>query len=113
MKQKKLYYSIGEVSEMFGVSISKLRFWEKEITALKPKRSDKRTRYYSPKDIQIIKQIIFLTEEQQVKLEGVNKKLSEKQDEISRQQEIYERLSNVRNRLQGMLKQINKREVKS
>ncbi|PIF02609.1 MAG: transcriptional regulator [Paludibacter sp.] len=97
---------------MFDINISKLRFWEKEITALKPKRNGKKTRFYSDKDIQIIKQIVFLINEQHLTLEGVNKKLSERQDEISRQQEIYERLMNVRTRLKGILKQINKKESK-
>ncbi len=113
MKQKKLYYSIREVAEMFDLKISTLRFWEKEIKALKPKRNDKKTRFYSPKDIQIIKQIVFLVNEQHLTLEGVNKKLSEKQDEASRQQEIYERLIKVKTRLKGIIKQIDKREFRN
>ena len=30
-KELKLYYSIGEVADMFGVNPSLLRFWEKEF----------------------------------------------------------------------------------
>ena len=30
-KELKLYYSIAEVADMFGVNASLLRFWEKEF----------------------------------------------------------------------------------
>ena len=35
---EKLYYTIGEVSEMFDVNASLIRFWEKEFDMLKPKK---------------------------------------------------------------------------
>ena len=35
---EKLYYSIGEIAEAFGVKTSLLRFWEKEFELLKPKK---------------------------------------------------------------------------
>ncbi len=112
MKPQKIYYSISEVAEMFDLTLSNLRFWEKEIKALKPKRNTKKTRFYSKKDIQIIKQIKFLIEEEGYTLEGVNKKLSEKQDEVSKKQELYERLTNLRTRFVGIIEQINKRDNK-
>ncbi len=109
MKTEKLYYSISEVAEIFDLTLSNLRFWEKEIKTLKPKRTAGQTRLYSKKDIQVIKQIKFLFDEG-YKLEGVNKKLSEKQDEVSKKQELYERLTNVRQRFVGMIEQIDKME---
>lgn len=36
-KELKLYYSIGEVADMFGVNQSLLRFWEKEFPQISPK----------------------------------------------------------------------------
>ena len=36
---KKLYYSIEEVADIFGVNTSKIRFWEKEFEILSPKKS--------------------------------------------------------------------------
>jgi DNA-binding transcriptional MerR regulator len=35
---EKLYYSIGEVAQMFEVNVSLLRYWEKEFDILKPKK---------------------------------------------------------------------------
>ena len=36
-KELKLYYSIGEVADMFGVNTSLLRFWEKEFPQISPR----------------------------------------------------------------------------
>ncbi len=38
-KELKLYYSIGEVADMFGVNQSLLRFWEKEFPQISPKNN--------------------------------------------------------------------------
>lgn len=39
-KELKLYYSIGEVAEMLGVSETLLRYWEKEFPTITPKNRD-------------------------------------------------------------------------
>ncbi|MDD3322297.1 MAG: MerR family transcriptional regulator [Paludibacter sp.] len=101
---QKLYYSISEVAEMFQVNQSNLRFWEMEFTQLKPKRNDKKTRFYTLEDIQIIKQIIFLINDQKLTLEGAKKKLNQKKGTVEKQQEIAERLRNIRQELVGIVK---------
>lgn len=99
---EKIYYSIAEVAAMFGVNQSHLRFWEKEFEQLNPKRNEKGTRFYSKEDILIIKQISFLVNEQKLTLAGAKKKLGQKKDQVSRQQEIVERLKAVKKELQGI-----------
>jgi len=99
---EKLFYSISEVAGMFNVNQSNLRFWEKEFKQLKPKRNAKGSRFYSPEDILIIKQIIFLTNEQKLTLEGAKRKLGQKKDVIAKQQEVVERLKSIRNELTGI-----------
>ena len=42
-KELKLYYSIGEVADMFGVNPSLLRFWEKEFPQISPKTASTRS----------------------------------------------------------------------
>ena len=42
---EKLYYSIGEVAEMFNVNPSLIRYWEKEFDIIKPKKNKKGNRY--------------------------------------------------------------------
>lgn len=99
---EKLYYSIAEVADMFKINQSHLRFWEKEFKQLNPKRNEKGTRFYTKEDIQIIKQIFFLVNEQNLTLEGAKKKLGQKKDQISKQQEVTERLKAVKKELQGI-----------
>lgn len=108
MAKKKLYYSISEVAIMFDLKLSTLRYWEREIKQLKPRRNDKGTRFYSEKDICLIKQIVYLSDVEGFKLDGVKQKLSTKFDETVVQQEIFERLTNIRKRLLGVLVQLEK-----
>lgn len=104
---EKLFYSISEVSEMFNVNQSNLRFWEKEFKQLKPKRNDKGTRFYSTSDIQIIKQIIYLVNEQKLTLDGAKRKLTQRKDSVAKQQEIVERLKSIRKELMGISSALN------
>jgi len=99
---EKLYYSISEVAEMFNVNQSNLRFWEKEFPQLKPKRNAKATRFYTKDDIQVIKKIIFLVEDQKLTLEGAKRKMNEKKDLVAKQQELVERLKHIRSELKGI-----------
>lgn len=104
---QKLFYSISEVADMFQVNQSNLRFWEKEFTQLKPKRNEKGTRFYSPEDIQVIKQIIYLVSEQKLTLDGAKRKLSQKKDAVAKQQEVVERLKAIKQELLGISNALN------
>jgi DNA-binding transcriptional MerR regulator len=66
----KLYYSIGEVADMFDVNSSLIRFWEKEFTLIKPKKNKKGNRLFTPKDILNFNKIYILVKEQGYTLEG-------------------------------------------
>ena len=99
---EKLFHSISEVADMFDVNQSNLRFWEKEFKQLTPKRNAKGTRFYTPEDIQIIKQIIYLVNEQKLTLDGARRKLSQKKDAVAKQQEVVERLKKIRKELLGI-----------
>ena len=106
MGKEKLYYSIKEVADMFSINQSNLRFWEKEFKQLKPKRNDTGTRFYTKEDIQVVKQIIFLINDQKLTLEGVKKRLNDKKDAVAKQQELAERLRSIRDDLKGMIAQM-------
>jgi DNA-binding transcriptional MerR regulator len=104
---EKLFYSISEVADMFNVNQSNLRFWEKEFKQLKPKRNAKGTRFYTPDDTQVIKQIIYLVNEQKLTLDGVRRKLSQKKDAVAKQQEVVERLKAIKEELLGISKALS------
>lgn len=73
----KLYYTIGEVAEMFNVSTSLIRFWEKSFEILKPKKNKKGNRLFTIEDIDNLKIIYNLVKEQGLTLEGAKKYLRE------------------------------------
>ena len=51
----KMYYTMGEVTEMFGVNASQIRFYEKEFDVLQPKKNKKGNRLFTPEDIENLK----------------------------------------------------------
>lgn len=77
----KLYYSIGEVAQIFDVNVSQIRYWEKEFDIIKPYRNKKGDRFFTKKDIENFKQIYYLTNEKGYTLEGVKKYFSKGGDD--------------------------------
>ncbi|MDR1652218.1 MAG: MerR family transcriptional regulator [Prevotellaceae bacterium] len=102
---EKLYYSISEVADLLAISKSKLRFWETEFPLLRPHRNEKGTRYYTAENIKLIKEIIFL-KKQKLKNEGARQKLRDNKDDISKKQEITERLTAIRSELLEIAKHL-------
>jgi DNA-binding transcriptional MerR regulator len=98
-KVEKLYYSIGEVSEMLDVPISTIRFWENEFEVLKPMKNKKGNRLFTPEDIKNLRIIHHLVKEEGMTLAGTKKKLSEKWDETDHKFEIAESLQRIRSML--------------
>ena len=79
----KLYYSIGEVADMFEVNTSLIRFWEKEFTQLKPKKNKKGNRLFTVKDIDKLNLIYILVKEQGFTLDGARSQLKKGVEIIS------------------------------
>jgi DNA-binding transcriptional MerR regulator len=92
---KKLYFTIGEVSKMLNLSISQIRFWEKEFSQLKISKTTGGTRKFSHGDINTIKLIQQLVKEQGYTLEGAKEKLKHDKD-LPNKQEIINKLKTVR-----------------
>ena len=66
----KLFYSIGEVADMFEVNTSLIRFWEKEFDIIKPKKNAKGNRLFTPADIENFKLIHYFVKDLGMTLEG-------------------------------------------
>lgn len=67
---QKRYYGIGEVSAMFKVNISLIRFWENEFDILKPKKNGKGDRLFRPEDIKSLQLIYHLLREKKYTIDG-------------------------------------------
>lgn len=95
---ERLFYSMGEVSEMFDVNPSLLRHWETQFSILRPKRNKKGNRLYSPADVEHLKLIYHLVKERGMTLDGARKTLKERRGrrEMPRDLELLERLQRVR-----------------
>ena len=93
---EKLYYSIGEVADIFEVNVSLLRFWEKEFDILKPKKNKKGNRMFTTKDVDNLKIIYHLVKERGYTLEGAKKKLKENKEDTINNIEIVNRLKGIR-----------------
>jgi len=98
-KVEKLYYSIGEVSEMFHVNSSLIRFWEKEFDIIKPKKNKKGNRFFTQQDIDSIRLIYHLVKEKRLTLSGARKKLKENRDDTNNNYEIVKALSDIKTML--------------
>ncbi|MEC8853494.1 MAG: MerR family transcriptional regulator [Bacteroidota bacterium] len=93
---EKLFYPIGEVAQMFEVSVSSIRYWEKEFDILKPKKNKKGNRMFTKKDVDNLKIIYHLTKERGFTLEGAKKKLRENKTDTIDNVEIINHLKSIR-----------------
>lgn len=92
----KLFYSMGEVAEMFDVNPSLIRFWETKFDVLRPKKNKKGNRQFSPADVENLKLIYHLVKERGMTLEGANRSLRRNKGTLTRDVELLERLQQVR-----------------
>ncbi len=82
--------SISEVAKLFKLKNPKtnkllthtLRFWETKFKQLKPTILDGGRRYYSEKNIKVVKMIIFLLKDQGLTINGAIKAMNSKSKEL-------------------------------
>ena len=82
---KKLFYSMGEVSEMFDVNPSLIRHWESKFEVLKPQKNKKGNRMFTPEDVENLKLIYHLVKERGMTLDGARRALKERWQSIRAQ----------------------------
>lgn len=73
----KLYYRIGEVSDIVGVEPHVLRYWETEFRSIRPQKSSKGQRVYSRRDVEKLLRVKDLLRNQGFTIAGARKRLSE------------------------------------
>ena len=68
---ERLYYTISEVAQILGESVSLVRFWSNSFPKfVNPKRNAKGNRLYTKADLEALSQIHYLVKEQGLTLEG-------------------------------------------
>src|SRR5271170_1277546 len=73
----KLFFRIGEVSQLVGVEAYVLRYWESEFKGLSPKKSSSGQRMFRKKDVELLLRIRELLYDQKFTIEGARKVLAE------------------------------------
>jgi DNA-binding transcriptional MerR regulator len=93
---QKLYYSISEVSELFGINASSLRYWETEFRHINPRKNKKGDRFYTPADIKKLQLIYFLLRQRKYTIEGAKDYISKHKDDAAQRYELVQRLQQLK-----------------
>jgi len=111
----KLYYTIGEVAEMFGVNVSMIRYYEKEFEVIKPHKNKKGNRLFTRTDVDLFARIFELTRDQgaslaEAKVQIRAKKLPEMiatPMQMADPEDVVARLKGIRMKLEELLRQMD------
>lgn len=92
----KLYYTMGEVTQMFDVNASQIRFYEKEFDILQPKKNKKGNRLFTPEDVENLKIIFSLVKEKGFTLHGAKDYLKQNKSEVKENQKVIDSLERLK-----------------
>ena len=98
-KIEKLFYTIGEVAELFEVNTSLIRFWEKEFDIIKPQRNKKGNRLFTKQDVENFYIIYHLVKERGMTLDGARKKMKENKEDTINNFEVIKSLESIKSML--------------
>ena len=108
---EKLYYTIGEVSEMLDVNAATVRFWAGKFPDfIKPARNKKGNRLFTAKDMANFKVIYYLVKEQGMTLEGAAKRMKDNITGEDKRVEVISRLTAIKEKLVGIADELGKKE---
>jgi DNA-binding transcriptional MerR regulator len=103
---EKIYYTIGEVAELFEVNQSLIRFWEKEFDILKPQKNKKGNRLFTKTDLDNLRLIYHLVKERGYTLQGAKEKLRQNREDVINAMEIIDSLNKVKGFLLDLKKEL-------
>jgi DNA-binding transcriptional MerR regulator len=96
-ENQKLFYKMGEVSQILGVSPSLLRFWENEFSCLQTlTKNRKGDRMYTINNIEDLKLIQHLVKDKGYTLSGANDYINQNRTVKNKQQEILKSLNKLK-----------------
>lgn len=92
----KLYYTMGEVTQMFDVNASQIRYYEREFEILQPKKNKKGNRLFSPDDVENLRIIFSLVKDKGYTLQGAKDHLRSNKDEEKENQKVIDSLERLK-----------------
>ena len=106
----KRYFTIGEVSDLYGVKPHVLRYWEQEFTQLRPVKRGGNRRYYQHHEVLLIRRIRELLYQDGFTISGARNRLDElaarKREDAEESIGLREQLSSVRSEIKSILQLI-------
>jgi DNA-binding transcriptional MerR regulator len=105
-RSEKKYMKIGEVAAIIGVPATTLRFWEKNFPQIKPMKNKKGDRFYTQKDLEVLKEIHYLSHSKGLKLSSVSKTVKRNDEGISPQAKLVQELREFREKLIKLKEQL-------
>ncbi|MEL7588274.1 MAG: MerR family transcriptional regulator [Prolixibacteraceae bacterium] len=104
---EKVFYTIGEVADMFHLNTSHIRFWENQFEMLKPQKNKKGNRLFTKEDIEQVKLIYHLVKERGMTINGARQKLKDNKEDTVKNHELVERLLSIRQMLTDLKDEMN------
>lgn len=101
-KLTKLYYSIGEVADLFDISTSLIRYWESEFSILKPHKNSKGDRRFTKENIKQLALVYHLVKERGFTLDGAKQEVKAEKKRIEYIENIKNKLVMLKNKLQDI-----------
>lgn len=103
---KKLYYSIGEVSNATGLEAHVLRYWETEFEQLKPRKNRAGRRIYTDEDIVVVRRIQHLLRVDKFTIEGARQVMERNEVANGDANSVKGELLELRGFLENLLKKL-------
>ena len=106
----KIYFTIGEVSELCGVPAHRLRYWERKIPGMGQVSRRQNRRYYRREDVIKARRVRELIDDQGMTIEGAIQALEERQSRSEDDQgsRVEQELREIRNALQEVSRMLTK-----
>lgn len=96
----KLYFTIGEVAQIFNVNVSFIRYWDSQFDVIKPIKNKKGNRIFSKEDIENFKIIFYLVKDKGMTLEGANTEILNNRERLRKRIDVAERLKLIKKQLE-------------
>ena len=106
-KDLKQFYTITEVSEMFDLPASLLRFWEKQFPNIKPHKNNKNARVYTKDDLEEIRLVNDLVKVRNMKIAAARQLIKRNREGVRRSSDLLTRMTNVREQLMDIKRQLD------
>lgn len=106
-KDLKKFYSIAEVSEMFNLPASLLRYWEKEFPTINPKKGGNNVRMYTKEDIEEIRLVNDLVKVRNMKLAAARELIQRNRQGARNSNDLMARLTEVRQQLVAIKQELD------